>query len=89
MVPGWRDREARNRCLGDVRPLLNPVPVTHLLNDSRYLDQAAVETHKTSSTMAWLVENNKKEDNMAAPIMVMPLEQFAGWENRARRPNAL
>ncbi len=39
--------------------------------------------------MAWLVENNKKEDNMAAPITVMPLEQFAGWENRARRPNAL
>jgi hypothetical protein len=32
--------------------------------------------------MAWLVENDKKEDNFAAPLKVMPLEQFAGWESR-------
>ncbi len=39
--------------------------------------------------MAWLVETNKKEGNMAAPITIMPLEQFAGWEARSRRPSTL
>lgn len=29
--------------------------------------------------MAWLVEISQKEDNLEAPISVMPLEQFAGW----------
>ncbi|AEO62200.1 83bf384a-9f5e-4ba6-ae0d-8a33fa3c040d [Thermothielavioides terrestris] len=48
-----------------------------------YLDQAAVDAHTSSPVMAWLVENDKKEENMAAPITVMPLEQFAGWENRS------
>ncbi|KAK3905516.1 hypothetical protein C8A05DRAFT_12682 [Staphylotrichum tortipilum] len=47
-----------------------------------YRDQAAVEAHKTSSILAWLVENDKKEANMAAPISVIPLKQFAGWESR-------
>jgi hypothetical protein len=48
----------------------------------RYRDQDAVEAHKTSSILAWLVENDRKEENMAAPISVIPLEQFAGWESR-------
>jgi hypothetical protein len=33
--------------------------------------------------IAWLVENDEKEDNMIAPIEVLPLEQFAGWESRS------
>jgi hypothetical protein len=33
--------------------------------------------------MAWLIENDQKEDNFAEPISVMPLEQFAGWESRS------
>ncbi|KAK4033267.1 hypothetical protein C8A01DRAFT_19770 [Parachaetomium inaequale] len=48
-----------------------------------YLDQAAVDTHKSGSILAWLIENDKKESNMAAPIELLPLEQFAGWESRS------
>jgi hypothetical protein len=33
--------------------------------------------------ITWLVENDKKEANMTAPIEVLPLEQFAGWESRS------
>ncbi|KAK4107611.1 hypothetical protein N656DRAFT_849286 [Canariomyces notabilis] len=48
-----------------------------------YLDQAAVDTHKASSKLAWLVEVSQKEDNMTAPIELLPLEEFAGWESRS------
>jgi hypothetical protein len=33
--------------------------------------------------MSWLIEIAQKEDNMAEPISVLPLEQFAGWASRA------
>jgi len=48
-----------------------------------YIGQEAVDTHKSSPIMAWLIEVDKQEDNMAAPIEVMPLEQFAGWDSRS------
>lgn len=56
---------------------------TDLMSCSRYADEAAVENHKSSPIMAWLVENDKKEENFAAPLEVLPLEQFAGWESRS------
>ena len=48
----------------------------------RYLNQEALETHKSSSKMAWLIEVSQKEDILAAPLAVHPLEQFAGWASR-------
>ncbi|KAK4153653.1 hypothetical protein C8A00DRAFT_43472 [Chaetomidium leptoderma] len=36
-----------------------------------------------TSTMDWLAETDEKENNMAVPIEVLPLEQFAGWESRS------
>ncbi|KAL2255539.1 hypothetical protein VTK26DRAFT_3164 [Humicola hyalothermophila] len=47
-----------------------------------YINQEAVETHKSSSKMAWLIEVSEKEDNLTTPISVYPLEQFAGWSSR-------
>ncbi|KAK4206653.1 hypothetical protein QBC37DRAFT_119185 [Rhypophila decipiens] len=47
-----------------------------------YADQAAVEAHRTSPKMAWLVEVSTKEDNFAEPITVLHLDQFAGFESR-------
>ncbi|KAK0609567.1 hypothetical protein B0T17DRAFT_501566 [Bombardia bombarda] len=47
-----------------------------------YVDEAAVEAHKASPKMAWLMEVSAKEDNMLAPLKVIPLDQFAGWESR-------
>ncbi|KAK3324889.1 hypothetical protein B0H66DRAFT_580316 [Apodospora peruviana] len=44
-----------------------------------YADDAAVETHKTSPKMAWLMKTSQEENNLAEPIKVMPLEEFAGW----------
>ncbi|KAK3377459.1 hypothetical protein B0H63DRAFT_477241 [Podospora didyma] len=44
-----------------------------------YLDQAAVDTHKSSPKVEWLIKISKEEDIMAAPIKVLPLEEFAGW----------
>ncbi|KAK0716187.1 hypothetical protein B0H67DRAFT_645835 [Lasiosphaeris hirsuta] len=41
-----------------------------------YVDQAAVDAHKTSPKMAWLQEISAKEDNFAAPIKVLPLAEF-------------
>lgn len=49
----------------------------------RYADKAAVETHKTSPKMAWLQEVSQKEENFAAPIKLLPLEEFAGWGSRS------
>lgn len=48
----------------------------------RYADQAAVDAHRSSSKMAWLVEISQKEDNFAEPIKVLHLDQFAGFERR-------
>ncbi|KAK5655647.1 hypothetical protein OQA88_5579 [Cercophora sp. LCS_1] len=47
-----------------------------------YADQAAIDNHKASPKMAWLVETEKKEGNMAKPIQIIPLEQYAGWASR-------
>jgi len=49
---------------------------------TRYADQAAVDAHKASPKMAWLMEVEKEEGNMAAPLKIMPLEAFAGWASR-------
>jgi quinol monooxygenase YgiN len=59
------------------------IPLTFMRVLSRYVDEAAVENHKSSPIMAWLMENDKKEENFAAPLKIMPLEQFAGWESRS------
>ncbi|KAK3934183.1 hypothetical protein QBC46DRAFT_414150 [Diplogelasinospora grovesii] len=48
-----------------------------------YADQAAVDTHKASPKFAWLMEVSQKEDNFVAPVKLLPLEEFAGWESRA------
>ncbi|KAK1750498.1 hypothetical protein QBC47DRAFT_393585 [Echria macrotheca] len=47
-----------------------------------YADQAAIETHKAGPKLAWLQEVSMKEDIMAAPLKVIPLEQFTGFESR-------
>ncbi|KAK3360434.1 hypothetical protein B0T25DRAFT_535638 [Lasiosphaeria hispida] len=47
-----------------------------------YVDQAAVDTHKTSPKMAWLQELSVKEDNFAAPIKILPLAEFTGFGSR-------
>ncbi|KAK3328574.1 hypothetical protein B0T19DRAFT_476157 [Cercophora scortea] len=47
-----------------------------------YADQAAVDAHKSSPKMAWLVQTSQKEDLFAAPLEVKLLEGFAGWASR-------
>ncbi|KAK3308516.1 uncharacterized protein B0T15DRAFT_524596 [Chaetomium strumarium] len=47
-----------------------------------YADEAAFETHKTSPALARLIEIEKQEGNLAAPLEVQPLEQFAGFASR-------
>ncbi|KAK4226028.1 hypothetical protein QBC38DRAFT_529635 [Podospora fimiseda] len=47
-----------------------------------YADQAAVDTHKTSSKMAELVEISTRENNFISEIQVIPLEHFAGWSGQ-------
>ncbi|KAG7287596.1 hypothetical protein NEMBOFW57_007108 [Staphylotrichum longicolle] len=47
-----------------------------------YADEAAVNVHKSGSKLAWLIETEKKEGNFAAPLEVLPLQQFAGWAAR-------
>lgn len=49
------------------------------LKTSRYADQAAVDIHKSSPKLAWLIETEEKESNMQESIEVLPLEPFAGW----------
>jgi quinol monooxygenase YgiN len=49
----------------------------------RFRDEEAVKAHQSSPMMAWLVETDKAEENMAAPIEMLPLHQFAGWESRS------
>jgi hypothetical protein len=48
----------------------------------RYADEAAVKVHKAGPKLAWLIETEKKEGNFAAPLEVLPLQQFAGWAAR-------
>jgi hypothetical protein len=48
----------------------------------RYADEAAVNAHKVGPKLAWLIETEKKEGNFAAPLEVLPLQQFAGWAAR-------
>jgi hypothetical protein len=48
----------------------------------RYADEAAVNVHKVGPKLAWLIETEKKEGNFAAPLEVLPLQQFAGWAVR-------
>ncbi|VBB74957.1 Putative protein of unknown function [Podospora comata] len=45
----------------------------------QYADQAAVDIHKSSPKLAWLIETEEKESNMQESIEVLPLEPFAGW----------
>ncbi|KAK4196745.1 hypothetical protein QBC40DRAFT_5003 [Triangularia verruculosa] len=47
-----------------------------------YTDQAAVDAHKSSSKLVWLIETEEEESNMREPIQVLPLEPFAGWTTR-------
>ncbi|KAK4463044.1 hypothetical protein QBC42DRAFT_345873 [Cladorrhinum samala] len=47
-----------------------------------YKDQEAIENHKKSSKMAWLVEIEQKENNLLSEIQVVPLEEIAGWAGR-------
>jgi quinol monooxygenase YgiN len=47
-----------------------------------YADQAAIDAHKASPKLAWLQEISIKEGIMAAPLKVIPLEQFTGFESR-------
>lgn len=48
----------------------------------RYADEAAVNVHKAGPKLASLIETEKKEGNFAAPLEVLPLQQFAGWVAR-------
>ncbi|KAK0668064.1 hypothetical protein QBC41DRAFT_277646 [Cercophora samala] len=48
-----------------------------------YADQAAVEAHKSSSKLAWLIETEEKESNMREAIQVLPLEPLTGWASRS------
>ncbi|KAK0742539.1 hypothetical protein B0T21DRAFT_382125 [Apiosordaria backusii] len=48
-----------------------------------YADQAAVDVHKSSSKLAWLIETEKEENNMREAIQVLPLKQFAGWASQS------
>ncbi|KAK4172762.1 hypothetical protein QBC36DRAFT_246881 [Triangularia setosa] len=49
----------------------------------RYADQAAVDVHKSSSKLAWLIETEQKESNLREAIQVLPLEPFTGWASRS------
>jgi hypothetical protein len=49
---------------------------------NRFVDQAAVETHKASAKFAWLQKVEEEEGNLDGPIQMLPLELFAGFESR-------
>ena len=53
-----------------------------MLTDDRDADNAAVGTHMASPVFARFVETEKKESNLAAPLQVLPLDQFAGFATR-------
>lgn len=46
---------------------------------SRYADAEAFETHKKNPKLGELVKLGKEEDLFAAPMQLLPLEQFAGF----------
>ncbi|EGS22542.1 uncharacterized protein CTHT_0020870 [Thermochaetoides thermophila DSM 1495] len=47
-----------------------------------YADKDALNAHAVGPKLKWLLEVEKKEQNLAAPLEILPLEQIAGFASR-------